>query len=281
MNTMRWLFIGILLFIQHVPWAQYTAQPVTATGEVDPCAVENQSFQGGEKLTYTIYFNWNFVWLPAGEVTFKVTDQGEAWKCSAVGHTYSSYEWFVKVNDKLETLIDKKTLHPVYSIREIQEGRYRHYEKIEFDQEGKRTRVFTGKNAKDATLQEKSVSGCVQDVLSVFYYARNFKAEGVSKGHQFPVRVYIDAEEFPLSLTYQGRFVNYNVRNMGKFKVMKFAPQVIEGGIFEKDTDMKLWISDDGNKIPVQMETPMKVGNIKVVLKKYEGLRYAFDAKTK
>ena len=49
-------------------------------------------FQAGEELVYKIYYNLNFVWISAGEVTFKVEDEGNRYHFSATGVTYDSYE---------------------------------------------------------------------------------------------------------------------------------------------------------------------------------------------
>jgi len=42
----------------------------------DPCETDNISFQDGEKIVYKLFYNWNFVWLSAGEVAFTVHDTG-------------------------------------------------------------------------------------------------------------------------------------------------------------------------------------------------------------
>lgn len=36
------------------------------------CSITNIPFEGGEKITYDIYYNWHFIWTHAGEVYFKV-----------------------------------------------------------------------------------------------------------------------------------------------------------------------------------------------------------------
>ena len=33
------------------------------------CGIENRAFQGGERLTYDLYFNWKFVWVKVGKAT--------------------------------------------------------------------------------------------------------------------------------------------------------------------------------------------------------------------
>ena len=78
----------------------------------DICNAENHTFQGGEELTYKLYYNWGYLWLSAGEVTFTVKDLGNEYYLSAFGKTYKSYEWFFKVRDHYEAYIDKQTLLP-------------------------------------------------------------------------------------------------------------------------------------------------------------------------
>ncbi|MBP7239383.1 MAG: hypothetical protein KBA14_04110, partial [Saprospiraceae bacterium] len=33
------------------------------------CDTENFTWQGGEEITYTLYYQLNFIWIPAGEAT--------------------------------------------------------------------------------------------------------------------------------------------------------------------------------------------------------------------
>ena len=43
----------------------------TSPVHYNACSIENRAFLSGEEIVYKIYYNWNFVWLAAGEVTFK------------------------------------------------------------------------------------------------------------------------------------------------------------------------------------------------------------------
>ena len=38
---------------------------------------------------------------------------------------------------------------------------------------------------------------------------------------------------------------------------------------------MNIWVSDDKNKVPLLIESPISVGSIKAVLKSYSGLRHS------
>jgi len=104
------------------------------TGNIDPCGIVNESFADGEHVVYKIYYNWNFVWISAGEVDFRLTETEDHYIVEATGKTYKSYEVFFRVNDFYKTTIDKETMLPVEFERTIEEGGYRFYNRIEFDQ---------------------------------------------------------------------------------------------------------------------------------------------------
>ena len=62
--------------------------------EVDHCQLTNTAFSPGEKMVYKIYYNWGFIWMPAGEVTFNVEEEGDIYHYKVIGKTYNSYNWF-------------------------------------------------------------------------------------------------------------------------------------------------------------------------------------------
>jgi hypothetical protein len=246
----------------------------------DACSMPNTTFQNGEEITYKIYYNWNFVWLTAGEVTFKVWDEGTQYHYQAIGKTYSSYEWFFTVNDQYDSWVDKNTLLPNYSERSVEEGKYHIFEKIAFNQTSKKTTVSRADHrGANETQTIHDVKDCVHDVLSSMFTLRNVDFENQTAGFSMPFNVFMDKEEFSLKMRYRGKDDNKKVHNMGRYRTMKFQPDVIKGNIFKDDAKMSVWVSDDLNRIPILIESPVSVGTVKVVLKSYKGLKYDFTAK--
>ena len=249
---------------------------------LEACTITNTTFRSGEEVRYKIYYNLNFVWIPAGEVVFKVEGLDGQYHISATGTTYKSYEWFFQVHDEYHSYVDSETLLPYLSIRDVQEGGYTLYEKMVFNQEDNFTQVTRGR-AKDNIKEDKefSLSGCMHDVLSIVYYARNLNFDRYSEGHSFPVNIFMDKEEWPLQVKYLGRESDVKVKKYGRFDTIKFSPQLIAGEVFPEDAQMTVWVSDDRNKIPVMIESPLSVGSVKAVLMDYSGLRYEMSAQTK
>lgn len=242
------------------------------------CSVSNSAFRPGEVLTYKLYYNWNFVWVAAGEVKFKVTDQGSLYQLSAHGSTYKSYEWFYKVRDKYDTFVDKETMLPTVSIRNIQEGKYRLYDKITFDRQNNKAKSLRGKSIAEAKTAEYPIEPCMHDILSVIYSARNVDFNTMSKGTQIPVKLFVDKESWPINVKYLGRDSNKKIKGQGRFRAIEFSPKVGGGFYFDDNTDMKVWLSDDKNRIPLMIESPLSVGSVKAVLQDYKGLKYDMTA---
>jgi hypothetical protein len=244
------------------------------------CSINNNSFVTGEELTYKVYYNWNFVWIAAGEVTFKVLDQGDKYYVSAKGRTYNSYDWAFKVRDEYKVWIDKETMLPRTSIRNVKEGGYQLYDMMKYDHEKMQIRSYRGKTKDDTRKFTFDIQDCTHDVLSIIYYVRNKNYNEMKKGEKFPIRIFLDKEKYSLETKFVGRETK-KIKDLGTFKTLKLMPEVVKGEVFNDTSGMTIWASDDKNKIPLQIESPLSVGTAKAVLKSYKKVRYPMSSKIK
>lgn len=270
-----WLALGLLPFLLAF---SPQANPNQAMG-VEPCNTKNEVFAAGEEIVYTVYYNWNFVWMSAGEVTFRVTDEGDDYHISARGRTYKSYDWFFTVRDNYDSYVNKETLLPRLAIRDILEGDYQRYERLTFNQNSRQAVSKKGKTREEATPETFNLDGCMHDILSVVYYMRNLDVDHLRPGAEVPVKFFFDRETYPLKVKYLGKENNTKLKGMGTFKTHKISPQLIAGEVFKEGDEMTVYVSQDKNKIPLLIESPVSVGTVKVVLKSYKGLRHNFEAK--
>jgi len=245
----------------------------------DLCAMENEVFAPGEEITYAMYYNWKFVWMSAGEVTFRVEDAGDQYHLQAHGSTYKSYDVFFKVRDYYDTYVDKETLLPTVSIRDIEEGPYTLYDKTTFDRNKQIVKSLRGHSREKAEVRKFSVDRCMHDILSIIYFSRNLDFSKMDEGEAFPIEIFMDEKTWPLQVTYKGTDEKKRVRGAGKFNTILFSPEVIAGDIFEEGTEMNVWVTNDRNRIPVLIESPLSVGSVKAVIKDYNGLKYKMTAK--
>jgi hypothetical protein len=243
--------------------------PAIAFAQPDFCGIRNTSFQDGEKLLFKVYYNMGSIWVGAGEASFTSTlkklNGREVFHVVGDGKTYKSYDWFYKVRDRYESYIDAETLLPVKFLRNVNEGGFRIYNSVNFDQTNHRAVSTNG---------VFNVPRCVQDVLSSIYYARNIDYSKFQPGAKIPFTMFLDDQVYNLYIRYLGK--EKITTRYGTFNTIKFRPLLIEGTIFDGGEKMTVWVSDDANHVPVRVDSPILVGSIKVDLIGYENLRNPF-----
>ena len=244
---------------------------IGAKAQNEFCAAHNSSFKEGEKLTFRVYYNLNFVWLNAGNAYFTIdgaeVNGQSAYHVTGQGKTASSYEWIYKVNDRYETFIDKETMLPLRFIRDVNEGGVKTNQDVVFNH-----------NRGQAVSEGKvfTVPRCTQDVLSAISFARNIDYNKYKPGDKIPFTMFLDNTVYSLYIKYLGKEVVET--KMGTFNSIKIVPLLIEGTIFKGGEKMTVWVSDDQNHLPLRVNTPILVGSIKVDLVGYENLRNKFTS---
>jgi hypothetical protein len=113
----------------------------------------------------------------------------------------------------------------------------------------------------------------MHDMISIVYNVRNVDFNQYKTGEQFGVKVFVE-EEYPLQVEVREKNVEQKIRGLGKMNTHLIRPQVVSGHFFNDDTRMDIYMSADGNRIPLMIESPVSVGKVKAVLTDYKGLRY-------
>ena len=257
------IFLVLLFFAFSVP------KPVS----IYDCSKENTSFIGGEELVYKTYYNWKIVWIPAGEVRFRIYDEGDEYILEAIGKSYTSYDNFFRVNDFYSARIDKETLLPKTFVRYIEEGNYRKFDSLYFDQKNEKLFSFNGKTKEAAIAKTFEIDPCALDLLSVMYSLRNTDVDQYKPGEYLDISMFIDEETYPIHVVYDKK-ENKKIKDLGKYPSIKVKPELVVGNVFKEGDVMNIWVSNDKNKIPLLIESPISIGSVKAVLKSYSGLRH-------
>jgi hypothetical protein len=244
----------------------------------DYCDTENHAWQGGEEITYTIYYKWGAINMAAGEAKFRVKDLGDRYFISIVGKTINAFEWFYKVDDRYETVIDKKTLLPLSFSRDINEGEYIWWDKFMFDQKNHKVKATKGWPDKPTEYYTADLSGCMHDMISIVYNVRNVDFDKFKAGEEFGIKVFVE-EEYPLKVEVRSKNQKTKIQGLGNQLVHLIRPQVVSGHFFNEDTRMDIYMSADQNRIPLMIESPVSVGTIRAVLTDYKGLKYSCNFK--
>ncbi len=245
---------------------------VTPRQSKEICSQSNTSFNVGEKISYTIYYNVIGLYVNAGSAQFTVTptkwEGAPAYTFTALGNSNQRYDWIFKVRDKYESIVDSKTLLPYFFSRSINEGSFHQNQNLTFNQKSNEVVNDRGASFKSAD--------CTFDVISAIYAARNLDFRNLQVNDKVYLNFFLDNELFPSYFKYLGK---ETIRTkFGKFKAIKIAPLLVKGTMFKGGEQMSIWVTDDENHIPIRIETPIIVGTIKVDMKSYEGLRYPLSS---
>ncbi|RMG78996.1 MAG: DUF3108 domain-containing protein [Bacteroidetes bacterium] len=264
-NFRRVKFIVSLLFslclLPSVLWSQ-------------TCKPDELCFNSGEKISYIIYYNWGFIWLEAGEVTFEVRDTvyngTPAYVFHGYGKTYPKYDWFYKVRDKYYAVVSKQGFQSLYFQRIVNEGSTHLYREYQFKPENQEVIYYESENSKAEKMLV--VYACTMDVLSLIYFVRNISLEKYWKNDKIPLDVILDGKEYSTYIRYLGK-TDLETKEHGTFQTHLLVPNLIEGTIFNGGEDMEVYVTDDANKIPLLINSEILVGSIKAVLKDAQNLK--------
>ena len=242
------------------------------------CWKKNSSFAPGEQIDYKIYYYLGGIWISAGEVYFKTDTmrfgQDLYWYFDSYGQTYPKYDWIYKVRDHYQAYTHYEKLQPSIFRRKVEEGSSYLWENYSFNY--RENLVFT-KIQKERegsyVLDTISINTCSYDVLTMIYYARNIDFSKIEVGDKVPIHLFIDNEAHNSYIRYLGK-QKKKIKGIGQVDCIVFSPYLIEGSIFNAGEDMTVYVSDDENKIPLLIETPILVGNIRAVVKGIKGLRH-------
>jgi hypothetical protein len=249
-----------------------------SAGQPTPRNVTNNAFQAGEIVEYRIHYGA----VTAGTAKLEVKPNPvvingrNCFHMVGVGVSAKTFSLFFKVNDRYETFVDMETLAPLKFKRKIEEGSFKHYSEVEFDQlkhkAYERSTTVPGPIIYD-------VPAYIQDVMSAFYFARTQDYTDAKPGSVYHFQNFIDKKVHDLDVV----FVAREVIEVGgiKYKTVKLKPLVKEGGIFTHEGDMFIWISDDENLIPIRVESGLVIGSVQIDYVKASNLRHPMTSRVR
>ena len=252
-----------------------------------PLTLSAQFYHPGEELEYRVSYRAKY--FPNTEIgsvevtTTSVTDNGtEFYKVVGVGRTLPTYRWFFNMEDRYTIHIDPATLRTERFRTDIMEGSYTFESSYDYDWE--QMQVHTRWSSRKRPFKEKTIPLTPQsmDAISLFFNMRSAKAEDFAQGEVGTLEMLLEDTVRRIHYRFLGREVK-KIRNLGKFRTLKFECQLgsSEGYSFTDGSIFTMWISDDENKIPLAIESPVRIGSINGYIYRYKGLKYPVRSKVK
>ncbi len=156
---------------------------------------------------------------------------------------------------------------PVHFKIKQHEGRYRSNKETIFDNQ--KNKIIYFNHLKKEKYEHNTVTQPLWDIISGFYYLRTFQFE-VGK------TVYVNIFD-------SNKFYNAEVKVIGKERLkisdnwktdtIIIKPILQSEGLFKRKGDILIWLTDDENRIPVKVETSVKIGKVTAKIKSFETVK--------
>lgn len=226
----------------------------------------NPTYKEGEKLTYKLRYGV----ISAATGTLKVEksklrfSNPNAYHLSAFGQTSGAFSVFYTVKNQYDSYIDGDNYLPYLYTEDIHEGSYTRKEYATFDHKNKKV------SGKKGTFS--SANSQFFDLLSAYYFSRNLDLSSLKKGDTFKINYFLNDEISQLGIKYIG--VEKIKTSLGTLECIKLSPEIKSGRIFKKDSQLFLWVTNDGNRIPVKAQVEILIGSVTMELTQASGLKH-------
>lgn len=216
-------------------------------------------FAPGEKLTYLV--TWSV--FPAGEVTAELQSVGDGpdggYQVVTTARSHGFVSLLYNLDDEFRSRFSPGTICAESISKLVNEGRRRKQTEIVFDS-ARQMAVLDERNlskpGEPPKHDEHPIPTCVQDVVSAFYFLRT---QPLRVGDHIMMPLNDGAETTEVSVEVQARELIDTPR--GRRWAFRLEPTVF-GKLYKRKGQMLIWLSDDEQRLPLQIKAMMSVGTI-------------------
>lgn len=193
------------------------------------------------------------------EVSETIDKDRQVYKITSVTRSNRILSMLYPVNDVVESYIDIKGFYP-YRYRSVQqEGLYKSDKEIIFDRE-KNIATFINHKAGGKIRKSGIVPGA-QDPLSVVYF---FRTLPLDIGRDMNIEVHDGRKNWTLVIKVLKK--EKITTPAGSFNTIKIKALMKYEGLFVNTGDVIVWFTDDPYRIPVMMESKIRIGHVTATL---------------
>jgi hypothetical protein len=231
-------------------------------------------FGDGEELLYTVSYRAALIpTINMMRISIRTSEEGTGaarqFHIVGNGRTTGAAKGIFELNDTYNSWLDARTLLPSRATSDLREKNYQFRASYTYDW-GAMTVRNVRRNAKwDADRSDSFAlpSTASADALSLLYRMRAIDPAKLSPGEVIPLELVLDRDAKPIVLRFIGR-EEVKVRRLGRFRALRFTCTMAtsDGSTYEEGMTLTAWISDDENKSPLMIESPIRVGRVTVSL---------------
>lgn len=244
------------------------------------CQIENNYFKEGEHLTYDLYIKLAAT-VKGGSASLTTQsvkyDGQDAYKMTLISASQGFARKIFPLNDTLVCYTTKK-LVPLAYTKDAHEGDEYTVEKMAYSYSGNNVKIrsIRHKNGSFKFNETLSSSGCTYDLMSILFYARTLDYSTMVSGSSNTVNFVTGKKKVSMRIVYNGK-EKVKANNGTSYNCSKLTLYIIDEAFDNGKEAMKVYITDDKNRLPIKLETKLKVGSTRVILKNYKGNRHPLN----
>lgn len=231
----------------------------------------NNFYEAGESAIYDLYFKYGLLNSKAGISTLQVTNgyyDGQAvYKMTMTARSIGLASKIFSLNDTMISYMTKD-LRPLVYIKEAHEGGDYTQETITYSYTPSGTHITTKRSVNgQLKFNDKLIKqGRIFDMMSVLYYARTINYAGMQKGNVTKVNFLSGKDLVNMDIRYEGT-TTMNANNGSKYNCIQLNLFINDKAFANKNDAMKVYLTNDSRHTPIQIESRLKVGATRVILK--------------
>lgn len=259
--------------------ALFIAMPSRVAAQ-QPCAIENKFFQAGEDLTYDLYIKFA-VTVKGGYANLSTRsakyDGKDAYKMTLVSESQGFARKVFELDDTLACFMTKDLIPLAYH-KDAHEGGDYTKERQKYSYSGNNVKINTirHKNGDFKFDENIEFSSCAYDLMSILFYARTLDYGSMTKGSENTVNFVSGRKKVSMRIVYDGK-EQMKANDGKKYNCMKLTLYIHDEAFDNGQEAMKVYISDDDNRMPIRLDTKLKVGSTRAVLKSYKGNKHPLN----
>ncbi len=222
--------------------------------------------------------------MKAGTAQYKLNitpfNKEETIKTTLDFKTTSFFDKIYKMRDTLESYASLPEIKPLYLFRSVNEGNTKYKEEMYINKYSSSYSEIRIKKIKeevvvvDTTL---TINNTGYDILNLFLFLRTLDYEKLNTDDTFRHTIFLGEYKTDILIRYHGQSVIDRSDSL-KYKSLKFEVDITHDVFTESKRAIEVWISDDGNKIPLKIKAKLKIGAVEANISSHTNLKYSLTS---
>lgn len=230
--------------------------------------VANTSFGTGEHLEYRVHYGV----LNAAEATVDVSpslfavNERPCYRINVNGRTVGAFDLITSIRNTYQSYIDTSAILPQAFHTSLRENKYQKEEHIFFNHQQNTVRADTYPKHEVFKVPDNSY-----DFISGYFFSRTLDFNRMTIGQVLELPAFYYGVTYNLKIRYRGRQVL--TTKQSRLNVIRLNPVLPDNKLFKAEESIRIYVSDDANKVPIKVEADLWVGSFVMDLRKSSGLR--------